>query len=109
MKHAPTSRPPWRPPRPDLGFGPAAGHPDQPSDRVSGGPISRVGEVISSVGSFLPAIILVVLVAAAGYLVVANAPTPVVKERQAGAVPAVTEFDIKEIVNLVLDSITMRT
>ena len=52
---------------------------------MTGGAMSRVGEVVASAAALLPGlpamIALPFIAAASYYLVVVNAPTPVVKER----------------------------
>ena len=49
-----------------------------------GGALARVGEAVSSAAPLLPLIIALPFIAAASYyLLVVNAPTPVVKERMA--------------------------
>jgi len=74
-KHAPA----WRPPRPHQE------PPDSISNRVDqvGGAIARVGEAVTAAaGGMFPGILALPFVAAASYyLLVVNAPTPVVKER----------------------------
>jgi len=71
----------WRPPLSD-GFDRRVDRMDLSTSSVGSGPLSRVSDALTAASTYFPLLVVLPLVAAASYyLLVVNAPTPVVKER----------------------------